>query len=97
MTTANFPNVMLPAYSMNQAYTIFFLVYMICGLFFLLNLVLAIIYSNYTNRVELQIDEYEEPRTNFLAQKFKKFPKTERGKLTYDECKELLKELLELS
>ena len=52
MTTANFPNVMLPAYGMNQAYVIFFLVYQIIGLYFLRNVLLAVFYSNYLHRVD---------------------------------------------
>lgn len=35
LTTANFPNVMLPAYGMNTAYVIFFIFYEIVGIYFL--------------------------------------------------------------
>ena len=54
LTTANFPDVMLPAYGMNTAYLIFFLFYMIFGLYFLHNLFMAIMYSNYKMFIEEQ-------------------------------------------
>ena len=39
LTTANFPAVMLPAYSRNRAYAAFFVTYVCFGVFFLLNYV----------------------------------------------------------
>jgi hypothetical protein len=50
MTTANFPDFMLPAYQVNRLNCIFFIGYLIFGLFLLMNLLLAIFYSNYQIR-----------------------------------------------
>jgi two pore calcium channel protein 1 len=47
LTTSNFPNVMLPSYNTNRMCAAFFLTYLVIGLFLLMNLVLAIIYSAY--------------------------------------------------
>ena len=47
LTTSNFPNVMLPSYGVNRMCAMFFLIYLIIGLFLLFNLVLAIVYSAY--------------------------------------------------
>jgi hypothetical protein len=47
ITTSNFPDVMLPAYSMSPFYLLFFLGYMILGLYFLSNVQLSIIYVNF--------------------------------------------------
>lgn len=55
LMTPNFPNVMLPSYQTNSANTIFFLIFEIIGLYLMFNLVIAIIYSNYTNRADRQI------------------------------------------
>ena len=49
LSTANYPNVELPAYGMNQAYTVFFVGYEIIGLYFLQNVLLTTFYSNYLN------------------------------------------------
>lgn len=85
LTTANFPDVMLPAYSDNKAYSIFFIVYLIIGLFFLLNLVLAIYYSNYKTRVENSINKFISIREDFILQEFDKFDKDKKGYLNKDE------------
>jgi len=47
LTTSNFPNVMLPSYGVNRLCALFFLIYLIIGLFLLFNLILAIVYSAY--------------------------------------------------
>ncbi|KAA0175186.1 hypothetical protein FNF27_03194 [Cafeteria roenbergensis] len=45
LTTANFPDVMLPAYHCFQWSPVFFVAYLVVGLYFMLNLVLAVSYS----------------------------------------------------
>lgn len=52
MTTSNYPNIMLPAYESSRFNFIFFLVYLVCGLFLIMNLLLAIIYSTYKQHYE---------------------------------------------
>ena len=95
MTTANFPDVMLPAYTVNKAYALFFIVYLVIGLYFLLYLVLAIFYSNYKNRVEKTIDKFDVIREKFLLSKFKEYDLNNKGFLTQDECSELISDLLD--
>ena len=47
LTTCNFPDVMLPSYGQHRHYAVFFVVYLVVGLFMFMNLLLAIFYSNY--------------------------------------------------
>ena len=54
LTTANFPDVMLPAYKQSYYYSIFFVVYLVFGLYFLLNILLANVFSMYKKRLELK-------------------------------------------
>ena len=50
MTTSNFPDVMLPAYQKDRIACLFFIAYLTLGLFLIMNLLLAIFYSNFKVR-----------------------------------------------
>ena len=52
LTTANFPDIMLPAYNTSYYYTIFFVIYLVLGLFLLLNILLANVFSMFKRRLE---------------------------------------------
>lgn len=66
LTTANYPDVMLPAYRQSRADAIFFIFYLIVGLFLLLNLLLAIFYSNYKANVESAVMVNTKMRNKFV-------------------------------
>ena len=50
MTTANFPDVMLPAYNRSREWSIFFIIYVMLQVYLLMSLMLAIFYSNFNKR-----------------------------------------------
>jgi hypothetical protein len=79
LTTSNFPDIMLPAYEKNKFTGLFFISYLIIGLFFLMNLLLCIFYSNFKSRFEQKISKKENRRSEYL---YKEFEKIGGGKKT---------------
>ncbi|XP_058491759.1 two pore channel protein 1 isoform X1 [Solea solea] len=49
LTTANFPDVMMPAYSKNRWSCIFFIVYLSIELYFVMNLLLAVVFDTFND------------------------------------------------
>ena len=66
LTTSNYPDVMMPSYSDNRLNAIFFITYLVIGLFLLMNLLLAIFYAKYQERADDSIDKSRETRNEFL-------------------------------
>jgi len=53
VTTANFPDVMMPIYDVNSLYAIFFIVFLIINLYVFMNIILATIYMNYKKHLKV--------------------------------------------
>lgn len=49
LTTANFPDIMMPAYSKSKWYSLFFISYLCIVLYLLMNLMLAVVYETFTS------------------------------------------------
>lgn len=49
LTTANYPDVMMPAYHESRYYCVFFIIYLSLELYFLMNLLLAVVYDTFSN------------------------------------------------
>ena len=49
-TQANYPDIMLPAYDCTPWSSLFFVIFVIVGLYFLLSLILAVVYTHFAAR-----------------------------------------------
>ncbi|CAI2380053.1 unnamed protein product [Moneuplotes crassus] len=94
LTTANFPDIMLPAYHSHKLYCVFFVIYLIVGLFFTMNLILASFYSTYKSRVEKSLYDFVEERNEYLQKKFEQYDVQKTGKLKIKQLRSLLEDIL---
>lgn len=62
LTTANFPDVMLPAYLNNFWVVLFFVLYLLVGLYFIISILIANVFSKYKGRLEERVVENEQKR-----------------------------------
>ena len=70
LTTANYPDVMMPVYECEPATSIFFIVYVSIGLYFLMSLVLAVVYSHFAERTKNKFIKHHEKRNRSLQYAF---------------------------
>lgn len=57
LTTANYPDVMMPAYTDSRASFAYFFVFLCLGMFFLLNVVIAVVCNEYNAAVKREVQE----------------------------------------
>ena len=72
---------MLPAYRENRLSCLIFIIYLLCGLYLLLNMLIAMFYSNYKKRYEDSIEKFVDVRTVYLESKFNELDKEKKGYL----------------
>ncbi|EQC40668.1 hypothetical protein SDRG_01746 [Saprolegnia diclina VS20] len=70
LTTANFPDIMMPAYNTNRSVVLFFVFFLCFGLFFLLNVVLAVVFNNFARFSDAELALSERIRTQKLTEAF---------------------------
>ena len=82
ITTANFPDVMMPAYKDSFSYSLYFIGFLMFGLFILMNMLLANVYNKFMSRFEdlaqnntekrmksvnMILDRYDPKETGYLS------------------------------
>lgn len=73
LTTANFPDVMLPAYNYKRFNFFFFFLFLVFGLYFLLNVLLAVVFDNYKSKLEDLATKKTDVRGEYIEQFYDKF------------------------
>lgn len=70
LTTANFPDVMVPSYSVSSFAIVFFVAFYALGLFFLFPYALASIYNGYKDQLAEEAQNFRNNRRNMLKAAF---------------------------
>ena len=73
MTTANFPDVMLISYENNRFSCLIFIGYLLAGLYFLLNVLLAVVFDNYRKRILARADLKTAKRLLYVNMMLKRY------------------------
>eukprot|EP00117_Sycon_ciliatum_P038382 scpid34018/ scgid28531/ Two pore calcium channel protein 1; Voltage-dependent calcium channel protein TPC1 len=84
LTTANYPDVMMPAYRDSKWAAIFFIVYLIVTLYIVANLVLAAVYSNFNTKEKEKFSRLFIHRRLGLRKAFEIVGGHEAGMLDYE-------------
>jgi two pore calcium channel protein len=82
LTTANFPDVMLPAYYESRINCLFFIGYLVFGLYFLQNILLAVVFDNYKRQLVEKVDHHTETRVQYISEYFDSFDRDKKGVLS---------------
>ncbi|KAL5715510.1 mitochondrial thiamine pyrophosphate transporter [Ranunculus cassubicifolius] len=92
-TTSNNPDVWIPAYKESRWYSLFFVIYVLLGVYFLTNLILAVVYDSFKEQLVKQVSEMDTMRKGILGKAFNLIDNQQRGFLDKEQCIRLFEEL----
>jgi len=94
ITTSNFPDVMLPALNVNYLFFIYFFIYLVFGLYFLLNVLLATIFSGYKSKLAERAIETANNRLIYLEKYYNLCDIAKKGYLNLNEARKFFRLVL---
>jgi two pore calcium channel protein len=92
-TTSNNPDVWIPAYKVSRWYSLFFILYTLLGVYFVTNLILAVVYDSFKSQLAKQVLEKDRMRTRILKKAFNLVDSYHVGFLNKEQCICLFEEL----
>ncbi|KAJ8626758.1 hypothetical protein MRB53_020065 [Persea americana] len=92
-TTSNNPDVWIPAYKTSRWSCLFFILYVLLGVYFLTNMILAVVYDSFKDQLAKQVAEMDSMSINMLGKAFSLIDKENLGYLDKKQCIQLFKEL----
>jgi two pore calcium channel protein 1 len=93
LTTSNYPDIMMPVYSRYRIACLFFVGYLLFGLFFLMNLVLAVVNNSFEEQNKARCQLEAERRAHALQLAFRALDHQNKGHIGSATFRELLDEL----
>ncbi|KAI8551665.1 hypothetical protein RHMOL_Rhmol06G0203600 [Rhododendron molle] len=85
-TTSNNPGVWIPAYKASRWFCLFFILYVLLGVYFVTNLFLAVVYDSFKSQLVKQVVEKDRMRKRILGKAFNLIDKNHQGYLDKDQC-----------
>ena len=76
----------MPAYKVSRLYAIFFISYLVIGLFFLLNVLLATFYINYSREIDNVTQHFSDTRAKIMKEKFDLLDNEQQGFIHYEQA-----------
>ncbi|EOX99429.1 Two-pore channel 1 [Theobroma cacao] len=92
-TTSNNPDVWIPAYKASRWYCLFFVLYVLVGVYFVTNLILAVVYDSFKSELAKQVSEMDRTRRSILCKAFGLIDDYKVGFLNKEQCIRLFEEL----
>eukprot|EP00246_Nothoceros_aenigmaticus_P009159 TRINITY_DN244_c0_g1_i3.p1 TRINITY_DN244_c0_g1~~TRINITY_DN244_c0_g1_i3.p1 ORF type:complete len:509 (-),score=73.26 TRINITY_DN244_c0_g1_i3:978-2504(-) len=92
-TTANNPDVWIPAYKASRYSSIFFILYILFGVYFIFNLILAVVYNSFKEQFAAQLIAAEKKRVEILDKAFDLLDTQKKGFLDVGQCAKLIHQL----
>ncbi|KAL8151078.1 hypothetical protein V2J09_020886 [Rumex salicifolius] len=92
-TTSNNPDVWIPAYKASRWYCIFFILYVLLAVYFVTNLILAVVYDSFKSQLAKQLIAMDSMRRNILVKAFNLIDTHKLGYLDKGQCLHLFEEL----
>ncbi|KAG6553595.1 hypothetical protein Mapa_004509 [Marchantia paleacea] len=92
-TTSNNPDLWLPAYKQSRFASTFFILYILVGVYFVTNLVLAVVYDSFKGQLAEHLLKVEQQRNELLKTTFNLLDEHKTGYLDVKQCSALFKEL----
>ncbi|KAG5597128.1 hypothetical protein H5410_038360 [Solanum commersonii] len=92
-TTSNNPDVWIPAYKESRWYCLFFVLYVLLGVYFVTNLVLAVVYDSFKSELVKQVAEKDRRKLRTLKKAFSLIDDSNTGVLDKKQCILLFEEL----
>ncbi|GAV70418.1 Ion_trans domain-containing protein/EF_hand_5 domain-containing protein [Cephalotus follicularis] len=92
-TTSNNPDVWIPAYKASRWYCLFFVIYVLLGVYFVTNLILAVVYDIFKSQLAKQVLKMDHMRKSVLGKAFNLIDKHHRGFIDKEQCIKLFEEL----
>merc|ERR1719500_1142628 len=70
VTTANSPDLMMPAYDVASYYSIFFIVFEVVCLYIFMSIFLAVVYNNYRKNLKTEVKEIVDRKKELIGKCF---------------------------